>query len=97
MSVVQKAPSNKRTILLLLILCIIAGIGVWIFFFRDSGSVSTGDDAAAASTKAAGLNPAIHKELFDDPRFRLLKAYAPLPVDIGRTGRDNPFAPVGAR
>ena len=95
MAVVQKAGSGKRTIVLLGVLALTVGVAVWFLYFRQEPLAPGGLDLALGLVQAEKLNPNIGRELFDDPRFQRLKMYAKLPIDVGPTGRVNPFAVIG--
>ncbi len=80
---------------LLGLLVVLVGVAVWVFFFRGSSSAPAGTDVSAPGSKAEAIDPVIRREFFADERFRNLKIYARLPVEIGSFGRENPFAAIG--
>ncbi len=91
MALVQKQRS-ERTILLLGVFGAIVVAGVLLYFFWIAPPTSTTNSSTVDTTKRD--TPVItdfDDEVFADPRYRSLKEYGDLPVNIGNVGRENPF------
>jgi hypothetical protein len=95
MAVVQKAPSSKRTIVLVGLLTIIGGVSAWMFLFKDRATPAVGGGVLpTSSAPVERIQTAVNRSFFRDARLSALRMYAKLPIEIGPVGRLNPFASI---
>ncbi|MFH1171711.1 MAG: hypothetical protein V1778_04190 [bacterium] len=94
--------SRKKMMLLVGFLAVfVAGGLYYLFGMNNAGIISSGQDPTMQRLQSnlrdlqavqQSLLPSLQK-LFDDTRFQELKQYGDIPVQPGKTGRANPFAP----
>ncbi len=101
MALVKKQMSRQRIAILVVLLAVIAGAALYVFVFQGSttgGGSSIGDidverlRTTLQDTTKVDQDILVNLEkLLDDVRFQELKPFGEVPVEIGKTGRTNPF------
>lgn len=90
----QKPPSKKKTIIMIIVMCVMFSGMAWILF----GSSPSRDAFIPAESGGQPFSPTktkLDKNLFQDPLFDdLVPQAGVLPIDPTRIGRPNPFVPI---
>lgn len=93
-------PKRQKIILIILIIVIIVFIIYFVIKYLNNPSTSGLLGSQGGSTydrdlkKIDQIKQAYKSPLFSDSRFLVLKAFYPLPIEIGLVGNPNPFQPL---
>ncbi len=92
MAVVRKKASKKKNIGMvatMLVILTVSGVAI----YQNFVAVNKPIERTARSRVVAAKKIDIRKDVLDNEEFAALKSFAELPVQVGKTGKANPFAP----
>lgn len=92
MALVQKR-NTKRTATLLTVMGVIIVGGIILYFTWIAPPSGTPTSQTDLTRSDLPIVTDFGEEIFNDPRYQALEPFGDLPVNIGNTGRINPFNP----
>ncbi|MFH1508724.1 MAG: hypothetical protein ABIE68_01010 [bacterium] len=88
---------SRQVILVVILIVLIVGFGFfWYFTSREGGfSLFSSSEDEFLGTKTeirlAPIDANLNDGVLDDERFKALKEGEDIKIEVGETGRDNPF------
>ena len=92
MALVQKR-NTKRTVTLLAVMGVIIVGGLILYFTWLAPPAGTPTTQTDLTQRDLPIVSDFGEQISNDPRYQSLEPFGDLPVNIGQTGRDNPFEP----